>query len=249
MDWRSHFLRQTDYQLWANQALFDSLARLEPEALRLPQGPHSPSIVQAAALLLLALRLWARVLRGEGTAAGDGAFRNPHWHGLKQRLQHELRGFRHWLAARPEAWFEETVSYPRPGGGEVRSDWVRDLLTHLMNLCAHYRAHIAAVAVRLGAPVAQMDYLCFVWAMQRVAEEAQQARHPPAPRPAPGVPPGALVFGLSFTAPGVEAISRTPILLPLDAGGLSSLPPWGPWPGARGGAGVPPANDLSRAER
>ncbi|THF62130.1 DinB family protein [Pseudothauera rhizosphaerae] len=172
-DWRSHFIRQTDYQLWANQVLFDSLARLQPEALEAQEGLFFGSIHHTVDHLLVVLRLWAAQLRGESPAVDFHRIGEPRWTELKHGLQHELRHFRHWLAQRQQAEFDGMVRYTR-SGGEVHHATLADILTHLMNHFTHHRGQISAVATRLGAPAAEMDFIYFVRDMERAAREAQQ---------------------------------------------------------------------------
>jgi uncharacterized damage-inducible protein DinB len=175
MDWQHHFLRQTDYQLWANQVLFDSLARLEPEILRQPQGLFFQSILHTTDHLLTVLRLWAGRLRGETMHCDLETLHHSDWSEVKRLLQHELRAFRHWLESCPAAFFEDRVSYARLGG-EVCQSAVADVLTHLMNHFTHHRGQISAVATRLGGPVPEMDYIYFVRGMERAEREAQALR-------------------------------------------------------------------------
>jgi uncharacterized damage-inducible protein DinB len=94
--WHHHFLRQTDYQIWANQVLFDSLARLHADALQAPEGLQESTMV--------------------------------------------------------------------------------DVHTHLMTHFVHHRGQVSAVATRLGAPAAEMDFVYFVRAMERATREVQVAQ-------------------------------------------------------------------------
>ncbi len=172
-DWRSHFIRQTDYQLWANQVMFDSLARLQPEALQAHEGLFFGSIHHTVDHMLVVLRLWAARLRGENPTADFRRVSEAQWGELKRQLQHELRQFRHWLEHQSEANFYRMVRYTRTGG-EVHHAVMADLLTHVMTHFAHHRGQVSAVATRLGAPAAEMDFLYFVRDMERAAREAQQ---------------------------------------------------------------------------
>ena len=174
-DWRNHFHRQADYQLWANQVLFDSLARLQPEALHTDAGLFFRSIHRTVDHMLVVLRLWAARLRGEDLPVDLHSVAEPQWGDLKHTLQHELRQFRHWLAQQPDSAFERTVRYTRTGG-EVHHSSASDILTHLMTHFAHHRGQVSAAATRLGAPAAEMDFIYFVRDMERAAREAQRQR-------------------------------------------------------------------------
>ena len=171
-DWRQHFIRQCDYQLWANQVLFDSLARLHPDTLTQPQGLHFGTIHHTMDHLLVVLRLWAARLRGDEGSADFQRISEADWQTLKHTLQHELRAFRHWLELQPESSFYLSVRYTR-AGGEVHHAAMSDLLTHLMTHFAHHRGQVSAAATRLGAPAPEMDFIYFVRDMERAAREAQ----------------------------------------------------------------------------
>lgn len=175
MDWKAHFLRQIDYQLWANQELFDALAHLEAEALSQPEGLFFSTIHHTTDHLLTVLEIWAARLRGETPQADLQRLYLPEWPDLKHALQHGLRAFRHWLERQPEGFFESRLRYVRLGG-EPQENRVADLLTHLMHHFTHHRGQISAVATRLGAPAPEMDFLYFVRAMDRAAREIQAAQ-------------------------------------------------------------------------
>lgn len=175
MSSKADFLRQIDYQLWANQVLFDALARLDPAVLTQPQGLFFQSIQHTTDHLLIVLRLWAGRLRGEAPHFDLKTLHHADWVELKHQLQRELRAFRHWLEARPAGFFEATLSYARLGGESARSR-VADVLTHLMLHFTHHRGQISAVVTRLGGPAPEMDFIYFVREMERVAQEAKAAQ-------------------------------------------------------------------------
>lgn len=174
MNWRDHFLQQTDYQIWANQVMFDSLARLQPDALGRPEGLFFSSIHHTTDHLLVVFRLWAARLRGEAATADFRVISQPDWMQLKRGLQHELRGFRHWLEKQPASYFDGRLSYARLNG-ELQNNAVSDILLQVMTHFVHHRGQISAVATRLGAPTPAMDYLYFLREMEQAAREAQQA--------------------------------------------------------------------------
>jgi uncharacterized damage-inducible protein DinB len=174
-DWHHHFLRQTDYQIWANQVLFDSLARLHPDTLQAHEGLFYGSIQHTVDHLLMVLRLWAGRLRGEHPVIDLGVLHHTDWVALKHQLQLELREFRHWLEAQPPERFAQRAAYARMNG-DPQENAVTDVLTHLMTHFVHHRGQISAVATRLGAPVPEMDFIYFVRAMERAAREIQASQ-------------------------------------------------------------------------
>ncbi|MDY0011905.1 MAG: DinB family protein [Rhodocyclaceae bacterium] len=178
MEWKAYFLRQLDYQLWANQVLFDALAHLEPEALSQPEGLFFGTIHHTVDHLLAVHELWTGRLRGDAprTPRLDlQRIHHPDWHALKRALQQALHAFRHWLEAQPLEFFSGRCHYTGLGG-EPRQDGTADLLTHLMHHFTHHRGQISAVATRLGAPAPEMDFLGFMRAMEGAAREIQAAQ-------------------------------------------------------------------------
>ncbi|MCB1907659.1 MAG: DinB family protein [Rhodocyclaceae bacterium] len=161
MDWKSHFETQIDYQIWANQILFESLSGLEADALTRPEGLFFPSVHHTVDHLHVVLDLWAARLAGHDATADFHTIRIHDWSRLKQALQQSLRDLGHWLDAREEAFIDGEISYHRLGGAATRSN-VGDVLVHLMGHFVHHRGQISAVATRLGAPAPEMDFLYYI---------------------------------------------------------------------------------------
>ena len=161
MDWKNHFETQIDYQIWANQILFECLSGLEPDALTRPEGLFFPSIHHTVDHLHVVLELWAARLAGRDATADFHTIRQGDWSRLKHDLQQSLRDLGHWLGARDPGFIDDEISYHRLGGAHTRSG-VRDVLVHLMGHFIHHRGQISAVATRLGAPAPEMDFLYYV---------------------------------------------------------------------------------------
>ena len=161
MDWKSHFETQIDYQIWANQILFESLSGLEPSALTRPEGLFFPSIHHTVDHLHVVLDLWAARLAGRDATADFHTIRQDDWSRLKAEIQQSLRTLGHWLGDRGEEFIDGEISYHRLGCALSRSS-VRDVLVNLMGHFVHHRGQISAVATRLGAPAPEMDFLFYV---------------------------------------------------------------------------------------
>lgn len=168
-----HLLRQLDYQRWANQTLFDSLARLQPEVLHGEEGLQFGSIRATVAHLLAAIRQWGALLRDEPLPSAEVQDEPAAWPDLKRQLQDELRLLRHWLEQQAPDTLHGRIAYSRPGG-EIHYASRSDILTQLSTQLDHQRGQLSAVATRLGAPLPAMDYIYFVRDMDRAAHEAQQ---------------------------------------------------------------------------
>ncbi|MCB1887579.1 MAG: DinB family protein [Rhodocyclaceae bacterium] len=161
MNWRQHFRTQVDYQLWANQVLFESLSGLSAEALTRPEGLFFPSIHHTVDHMHVVADIWFARLEGRHIEADFSHIRTPDWHTLKHDLQQSIRQLGHWLESRDEALFGQTITYRRLGGAQSATT-ASDILTHLMGHFSHHRGQISAVATRLGAPAPEMDYLYFL---------------------------------------------------------------------------------------
>jgi uncharacterized damage-inducible protein DinB len=173
--WKSYFVIQADYQHWANEALFAALAHLRPETLEADAGLPCRSIRHTAEHMLAESRLWLARLQGAAPQAEAHDARHPIWRELLAALRLETRRLEQWLETRPDAFFEGEIRYCDPDG-QARTLWVRDALNHLYIEYAHLRGQIAAVACRLGAPGAAMDFASYRREMVRLLEAA---RHPP----------------------------------------------------------------------
>jgi len=161
MDWKTHFETQIDYQIWANQVLFECLSGLEQQALGRPEGLFFPSIHHTVDHMHVVLDLWAARLEGRRQQVDFSHIRQPDWHLLKRQLQQSLRDLGHWLATRDNEFFEREIDYHRLGG-EAAHNTAGDILPHLMGHFVHHRGQISAVATRLGAPAPEMDFLYFI---------------------------------------------------------------------------------------
>ncbi len=174
--WREHFIRHTDYQVWANQLLFDNLARLHTDVLNADQGLPAVSIHRTVETMLATLRLWASRLHETPDAARFTPIHDADWSAVKRHLQHELRELRHWLETQPEAFFHHRIVYTR-ANGEHSSLYAIDMLQHLAVYFAHHRGQLYATATRLGAPAPSLGYIHYLRAMEEAAKTAR-AHHP-----------------------------------------------------------------------
>lgn len=171
MDWKTYFESQIDYQIWANQVLYECLAGLAPEALEKEEGLFFPSIHHTVDHMHVVLDLWAARLQGESPSIDFGTIRQPDWSVLRRELQQSLRDLAHWIGARGSEFYDSDIVYRRLGG-QLCSHRAADILTHLMSHFVHHRGQISAVATRLGAPAPEMDYLYYLRDL-----EALEARH------------------------------------------------------------------------
>jgi hypothetical protein len=78
------------------------------------------------------------------------------------------------VQAQPNDFFLGELHF-KSATGKEQTQWVHDVLTHLGILLAHDRSQVAAVASRLGAPPAEMDYLIYRRDMQDALASMRQA--------------------------------------------------------------------------
>jgi uncharacterized damage-inducible protein DinB len=170
--WKSYYVVQADYQHWANEALFSALAHLRPETLEADQGLYRKSVHQTVDHMLAQAQLWLARLQGADPQVGPRESGHPVWRELLTALRLETRRLEKWLESRPDAFFEGEVHYT-DSDGKARTMWVREVLNHLYTEYAHLRGEIAAVANRLGAPHAEIDYAHYRREMVKLLEEAR----------------------------------------------------------------------------
>lgn len=160
LNWKQYFIYQADYQHWADGVLFECLDRLEPSALKEPQGLFFGSIHHTVDHILVVAELWRLRLRGESPIVHLKTLHHPDWRELKTALRQETRELQHWLERQPEAFFESELEF-RSLDGKQRRNWARDMLTHMMGHAVHHRGQVSAVVTRLGGPAPEMDYIYY----------------------------------------------------------------------------------------
>lgn len=175
MSWKNYFVYQADYQHWANEVLFTSLDHMDEASRQSPQGLFFESIHRTLGHMLVDSRNWTDRLKHENASLSYDAMPQHDWKELKNMLRHDVRNLQRWMAAQPESFFEERLTYTG-SNSQLRANWVRDILTHMMTHMAHHRGQISAVATRLGAPVPEMDYLFY---KREMDEHVEHIKHAP----------------------------------------------------------------------
>ncbi|MFN3398465.1 MAG: DinB family protein [Sulfurimicrobium sp.] len=166
---KKHFIYQMDYQHWANDALFAALDVLDEDARQGNQGMVFENIHKTLNHILVATRNWMTRLKQENRVVGHEELFLADWKELKNALRLEFREAQRWLEAQPEAFFDEQVGY-LDSDHQPRQIWVRDALAHIMAHAAHLRGQVTSVAVRLGAPAPEMDYIFYKREMEKNLE-------------------------------------------------------------------------------
>lgn len=161
MDFKQYFLYQTDYQHWANDALFNALDRLDNEARSSPQKLFFGNIHNSVDHLAFFHRKWFARLQGEGQAVRYTGATHADWRELKNALRQEIRAMQRWLERQPQEFFDSRLNYRRTMSQEAIGVWVRDALTHVFTFAAQERGQISAVASALGAPSPDMTYYTY----------------------------------------------------------------------------------------
>lgn len=168
--WKSHFIVLADYQHWANEVLFNSLAHLQDDVIGSEQGLYFNSIHHTVDHLLVVNQVWFARLHGETLEVNYRVINNPDFRELKQCMRRESRKLQSWLDTQPETFFEEEISFVG-SDGKAHSMWVRDALTHLFTHYAHHRGQVSAVTTRLGGPCPEMDFVYYRREMDRLLSE------------------------------------------------------------------------------
>lgn len=161
MDFKQHFLYQTDYQHWANDILFGALDRLDEDARRSPQKLFFGSLHDSVDHLAFFHRKWLARLRGEDPVLRYTGTEHGDWRGLKNTLRQEIRTMQHWLERQSQDYFDTRLHYRRTLSQEENGTWVRDAMTHIFTYAALERGHISAIAANLGAPHPDMGYYTY----------------------------------------------------------------------------------------
>ncbi len=174
MDFKQHVLYQMDYQHWANDALFNALDRLAPEARTSPQPLFAASLQASVENLGHFYRKWFARLREETTL--DGAAHTD-WRELKNSLRHDIRSMQRWLENQSAEHFDMRIRYFRSASREEGAMWARDVYTHIFTQASLERGRISAIARTLGAPLPDLSYYTYRGEM---GEHLQHLRQAPA---------------------------------------------------------------------
>lgn len=161
MDFKQHFLYQTDYQHWANDALFNAIDRLDQEARVSSQQLYFGSLHNSMDHLLFFYRKWFARLKGESRAPRYSGTVHTDWHELKNNMRHEIRAMQRWLERQPQDYFDGRLIYRRTMSQQENSVWVRDAYTHIFTYASLERGYISAIARTLGAPFPDMSYYTY----------------------------------------------------------------------------------------
>jgi len=161
MDFKQHFLYQTDYQHWANDILFNALDRLNEEARHSSQKLFFGSIHDSVDHLAFFYRKWFARLKGESHSPSYAGTEQQNWRDLKNSMRQDLREMQRWLERQPESFFDNRLNYLRTLSHEEKGVWVRDALTHIFTYAALERGHISAIGSVLGAPFPDMGYYTY----------------------------------------------------------------------------------------
>lgn len=163
---KKHFIYQADYQHWANDMLFVALDVLDENMRQSSQGMPFENIHKSMNHILVVTRNWMMRLKQENQVVGREELYIADWKELKNALRLEFREAQRWLEAQPETFFDEQIGYLNTAN-EPRQIWVRDALTHIMTHAAHLRGQVTAVAVKMGAPAPEMDYIFYKREMEK----------------------------------------------------------------------------------
>ncbi|PHV12696.1 DinB family protein [Chitinimonas sp. BJB300] len=165
ISWKNHFLYQVDYQHWANDKLLASCDKLSDEVRKHEEGLPFRSIHGTVNHLLVINLKWLGRLQGEPKDYKLDQQLFDEWRELKLALKQTMRQTQHWVEAQPESYFVGELHFKTSAGVE-QHNWIHDVLTHFATDCAHYRGQIAGLAVRLGAPTVDMDFINYRRDMQ-----------------------------------------------------------------------------------
>lgn len=173
MDFKQQFIYQIDYQHWANDALFNALDRLSPEARNTPQKLYFGNIHDSIDHLLFFYKKWFARLRGEHQTMGYTGTVHADWRELKHNMRREIREMQRWMERQPQDFFDERLFFKRTSNRQESSIWVRDALTHIFTFASTERGQISAAAAALGAPFPDMSYYSY---RQEMGDHLQNMR-------------------------------------------------------------------------
>ncbi|RLT39046.1 MAG: hypothetical protein DWI57_10915 [Chloroflexi bacterium] len=153
-------LRMFDYNEWAWQRLFPSLAALSDEEYFAERPFFWHSLHGLATHSFGADWIWLQRCRGVSPAALPARESVAGLTDLRQRWDPVRAEFRAWVVERTAAELAEDIRYTDTAGKAYLFN-LDDLLRHAMNHATEHRSQMTPTLFQLGHPTEQLDYLYF----------------------------------------------------------------------------------------
>lgn len=153
-------LRMFEYNEWAWQRVFPSLAALRDEEYFAERPFFWHSLHGLAVHSYGADWIWLQRCRGVSPSALPSRESVIDLADLRQKWDPVRGDFRAWVAQRTEAELGEDIRYSDTAGKPYLFN-LNDLLRHLMNHATEHRSQMTPTLFQLGQPTEPLDYLYF----------------------------------------------------------------------------------------
>jgi uncharacterized damage-inducible protein DinB len=152
------FLKQFEYEAWANQMILEALQKTDkPEERSLFLFSH----------LLSSHSMWLSRVKGAPLTAT--IFQERTLKECEDLMAENTEGWQAYLATMAEEDFERVIRFTMPTDGSSRMVKVTDALAHLFNHSAYHRGQIVARLKGLIDPLPLTTYIAFASQLEEVA--------------------------------------------------------------------------------
>jgi uncharacterized damage-inducible protein DinB len=159
---KSLFEMMAAYNTWANERLYDAVARLPDAEYRADRGAFFGSIHGTLNHILIGDRIWMHVFTGEGVKPRRlDAILYDDWNGLRAARRAEDERITAYVAALSERDLAGTVRY-RPLRSPVDIEqYLAPVLIHFFNHQTHHRGQVHCLLTEITAEAPSLDLVIF----------------------------------------------------------------------------------------
>jgi uncharacterized damage-inducible protein DinB len=158
----AHYRMFGHYNAWANQRLFDAVAKLSTEQYRADRGAFFKSVHGTLNHLLVTDRIWVRRFTGEGDAPDRlDAILCETFVELRAAREAEDRRIVDFVDLLDDNRIAGTIKYRRVSSPELFEQPMALALAHWFNHQTHHRGQIHALLTGLVGAAPELDLLYF----------------------------------------------------------------------------------------
>lgn len=159
---KSHFSMFAAYNAWANTQLYDAVAALPDEDIRLDRGAFFKSILGTLNHILVADRIWMKRFTGEGDAPIKlDTILHDDFSLLRVAREAEDNRIIQWIDDLLPASFAGRFTYTTVTDMRTVSQRIAPALAHFFNHQTHHRGQTHALLTGLGENGPELDLIYF----------------------------------------------------------------------------------------
>ncbi len=160
----AHYRRLIDYSYWAHRRVWDCIMKLSDEQFTRPSDYSIGSLHAQVVHTLSSEDLWLRRVRGEApTPAFESTDTYPTRAAIRARWDEVEAAWRAFGAALTDDQLEQPFTFRSITGNKVRTQFVWEGVTQILNHATDHRAQILALIHQVGGATVEQDFIFYVW--------------------------------------------------------------------------------------